>query len=88
LVLVHGYETDQVAGGPGANYSLFTWSFGIDDAVGNLAVTAPTSVTAGDRLNLDVTWSALDPGIRYLGGISHGTPFGPYGLTVVNVESP
>ncbi len=33
--LVHGFETDQVAGGPGANYSLFTWSFGIDDDVGN-----------------------------------------------------
>ncbi len=37
-LLVHGFETDQVAGGPGANYSLFTWSIGLNDAVGNLTV--------------------------------------------------
>ena len=29
-LLVHGFETDQVAGGPGANYSLFTWSIGVE----------------------------------------------------------
>jgi hypothetical protein len=88
LLLVHGYETDQVAGGPGANYSLFTWSFGIADDVGNIDVTAPTSVTAGDRQAFDVTWSALEPNSHYLGAISHTTPSGLYGLTVVNVRSP
>jgi subtilisin family serine protease len=88
VVLVHGFETDQIGGGPGANYSLFTWSFGVIDDVGNLDVTAPTSVAAGDRLNLDVSWSALDPATRYLGAISHDTPFGLYSLTIVNVQSP
>ena len=33
--LVHSFETDPAAGGPGANYSLFTWSFGENDAAGN-----------------------------------------------------
>ncbi len=88
LVLVHGYETDDVAGGPGANYSLFTWSFGINDAVGNLGVTAPVRVSAGDRLDLDVNWASLDRGMRYLGAISHNTPGGLYGLTIVNVRTP
>jgi hypothetical protein len=88
LVLVHGYETDDVAGGPGANYSLFTWSFGINDAVGNLGVTAPAGVSAGDRLDLDVSWTSLDPGMHYLGAISHNTPNGLYGLTIVNVRTP
>ncbi len=88
LVLVHGYETDDVAGGPGANYSLYTWSFGVNDAVGNLGVAAPTGVSAGDRLNLDVSWTALDPGMLYLGAISHNTPNGLYGLTIVNVRTP
>jgi Subtilase family/Fibronectin type-III domain/PA domain/Peptidase inhibitor I9 len=88
LVLVHGYETDDVAGGPGANYSLFTWSFGINDNVGNLGVTAPTSVTAGDRIDLDVSWASLDPGMRYLGAISHSTPGGLYGFTVMNIRTP
>jgi hypothetical protein len=88
VVLVHGYETDDVAGGPGANYSLFTWSFGVNDTVGNLGVTAPVSVSSGDRLDLDVNWTALDRGMHYLGAISHNTPNGLYGLTIVNVVTP
>ena len=91
LVLVHGYETDDVAGGPGANYSLFTWSFGVNDVVGNLGVMAPVTVSAGDRTDLDVTWASLDPGTRYLGAISHNTPNAPnglYGLTIVNIRTP
>jgi len=88
VVLVHGYETDDVAGGPGANYSLFTWSFGFNDVVGNLSVTAPASVTTGDRLDLDVNWASLDSGMRYLGAISHNTPGGLYGLTIVNIRAP
>jgi subtilisin family serine protease len=88
LVLVHGFETDQVAGGPGANYSLFTWSFGMDDDVGNLGVTAPANVTSGDRLSFDVQWSGLDAATRYLGAVGHTTPSGLYALTLVNVETP
>ncbi len=88
VVLVHGYETDDVTGGPGANYSLFTWSFGVDDDVGNIGGTAPTSVMAGDRLELDVNWASLDPGTRYLGAISHSTPGGLYSFTVLNIRTP
>jgi hypothetical protein len=88
VVAVHGFETDQVAGGPGANYSLFTWSFGVTDDVGNLDVTAPPTVASGDRLNLDVSWSALDPSTHYLGAISHDTPFGVYELTIVDITAP
>ena len=87
VVLVHGFETDQVAGGPGANYSLFTWSFGLVDDVGNLGVTAPTSVAVGDRLDLDIDWASLDPNMRYLGAVSHSTPQGLYSLTIVNVDA-
>ena len=78
----------QVAGGPGANYSLFTWSFGVADDVGNLDVAAPTTVAQGDRLDLDVSWSSLDPGTRYLGAISHDTPFGALPLTIVDINAP
>jgi subtilisin family serine protease len=89
VVLVHGYETDDVTGGPGANYSLFTWSFGISDAVGNFGVQAPTQVSAGDRVNLDVNWASLDRGMHYLGAISHSPNSGTvYGLTIVNVNTP
>jgi hypothetical protein len=87
LALVHGFETDP-ANGAGASYSLFTWSFGVTDDVGNLDVLAPQTVTDGEHLDLGVSWTGLDPATRYLGAISHTTPSGLHGLTVVNVVTP
>jgi subtilisin family serine protease len=86
--LVHGFETDQIIGGPGARYTLFAWSFGVNDDVGNLLVTAPGAVTDGDRLNLGLRWAELGPATRYLGAISHNTPLGLYGFTILQVDSP
>jgi subtilisin family serine protease len=88
VLFVHGFETDQVAGGPGAAYSLFTWSLGANDVVGNLAVSAPATVENGDRSEVSLQWTGLDPGSRYLGAISHTTPNGFYGATVVNIVTP
>jgi hypothetical protein len=88
VLLVHGFETDQVAGGPGANYSLFTWSLGANEAAGNLSVTAPTTVANGDRIDVGLQWSGLASASRYLGAISHTTPNGLYGATVINVVTP
>jgi len=85
---VHGFETDEVAGGPGANYSLFTWSVGLNDNAGNMTVTAPTTVANGDRADFQVQWNGLEPGSRYLGAISHTTPNGLYDATIVNVVTP
>lgn len=82
-ILVHGYETDQIAGGPGANYEVFAWSFGADDDAGNLRIDAPDRVDIGDRLNLPYDWGALDTGTRYLGAIAHVTPFDVSYLTIV-----
>lgn len=87
-VLVHGFETDNVTGGPGATYTLFGWSLGTNDRPGNLSVTAPADVSDGDRADLPINWSQLAPGTRYLGGISHTTPNGLYGLTLLDVVSP
>lgn len=85
VLLVHGFETDEVVGGPGANYSLFTWSFGANDNLGNLTVTAPTSAANGSRVDFELAWSGLMPESRYLGAISHTTPNGFYGLSIVNL---
>jgi len=87
-VLVHGFETDEVTGGPGTQYNLFAWSFGINDVVGNVSVIYPTTVSDGDRGGIDVSWGPLIPATRYLGGISHHTPNGLYGLTLLRVDSP
>jgi hypothetical protein len=88
VAAVHGFETDQAVGGPGARYSLFTWSFGVTDDVGNLSIVAPSAVAAGDRADLTLSWSGLAPNTRYLGAVSHETPLGVYDLTIIDVTAP
>jgi len=89
-ILVHGFETDQESGGPGAHYSLFAWSLSEADTPGNLQVTIPANVTTGDRYDLEVDWGPLDAGVRYFGGILHYTPLSiePYSLTLVTAHDP
>jgi subtilisin family serine protease len=87
-VLVHGFETDQVSGGPGANYELQAWAFADDDAAGNMGITWPTTVVDGDRLDLPFDWGPLAPGTRYLGAFALETPFDLRFLTIVTVDVP
>jgi hypothetical protein len=89
VALVHGFQTDEVAGGPGANYSLFAWS--VADAggdAGNLTFAAPAVVDEGQRLDIATQWAGLETGTRYFGIILHSTPIHPrYDFTLVNVET-
>jgi len=82
---VHGFETDNLAGGRGANYSLLAWSFGLIDDQGNMTATGPSFVDAGTTENITVDWAGLLPDTIYLGGISHNTPQGLSGLTVIRI---
>ena len=82
---IHGFETDNLAGGPGANYSLLAWSFGLDDDPGNMTASGPAFVNAGDTETITVDWSGLVPDTIYLGGISHNTPQGLSGVTVIRI---
>ena len=84
-VLVHGFETDQVSGGPGANYSLLGWSFGLVDDQGNMTASGPAFVNAGTVENITVNWTGLLPDTIYLGGISHNTPQGLSAITVIRI---
>lgn len=87
IVFVHGFETDDIAGGPGTVYDLAAWQFGIDDDVGNLAVSAPNFVTAGSTVDVRLDWSGIPPETVYLGAISHNTPEGLFGLTIVSIRN-
>ncbi|HSG65825.1 MAG TPA: hypothetical protein VLD39_12530, partial [Gammaproteobacteria bacterium] len=87
-VLVHGFETDETAGGPGALYRLYAWAFGAIDVVGNLSVVYPSAVADGGRAELRIDWGPLAPATRYLGAVSHVTPAGRYGLTLLRIDSP
>jgi subtilisin family serine protease len=87
-VFVHGFETDSSdAGGPGSNYKLLAWEFGFNDDVGNMTATGPAFVSAGGTENVVVNWSNLGTDSIYLGGISHNTPQGRVGFTIVNIRN-
>jgi len=86
-VFIHGFETDQVAGGPGAFYTLLGWGFGLFDDQGNMTATGPMSVTAGTTQDITVDWNGLAPDTIYLGGISHNTPDGLASLTIINIAN-
>jgi hypothetical protein len=84
-VLIHGFETDEVSGGPGANYQLLGWSIGRTDDQGNLAVSGPSFATAGSSGTVNVNWFNLASQTLYFGGISHNTPSGIGGLTLITI---
>jgi len=82
---IHGFETDNVSGGAGANYSLLSWAFGLVDDQGNMTADGPAFVDAGTTENITVNWSGLLSDTIYLGGISHNTPQGLSAITVIRI---
>lgn len=86
-VLIHGFDTDNVAGGPGANYKLLGWAFGLVDDQGNMTASGPGFVNAGTTENVDVAWAGLESDTIYLGGISHNTPQGLVAITVISIRN-
>ena len=84
-VLVHGFETDQLAGGPGSNYQLLAWAIGNNDDKGNMSASGPSFVSPTTTADITVNWSDLLSNTIYLGGISHNTPQGLSGLTLITI---
>ncbi len=83
--LVHGFETDEISGGPGANYTMLAWAIGIVDDQGNMTASGPPFVNSGSTETITVNWANLLSDTIYLGGISHNTPQGLVGLTLVTI---
>ncbi len=86
-VFIHGFDTDDVVGGPGAIYDLVAWQIGINENVGNMTVTAPAMVASGSTVDVQVDWDGLISDTIYLGAISHTTPEGLVGLTIINIRN-
>jgi len=82
-VFVHGFETDEVAGGPGSNYRLLAWSVGADE--GNMSASGPAFVNPGTTADVTVDFSGLLSDTIYLGAISHVTPDGSAALTIIRI---
>jgi subtilisin family serine protease len=84
-VYVHGFETDPVLGGPGSNYQLLAWAFGEVDDRGNMTADGPAFVSTGTTGTVTVDWAGLTSNTIYFGAISHNTPQGLSGLTLVTI---
>ncbi len=84
-VLVHGFETDEVSGGTGSNYQLLGWAIGVNDDKGNMSASGPAFVAAGATEAVTIDWAGLISNTIYLGGISHNTPQGISGLTIITI---
>jgi subtilisin family serine protease len=80
-VYVHGWETD----GPDANYTLFSWVLG-DSAVPNWTVTGPATATTGGAGTVNVTWTGLTTGEKYLGQVLYQEGATTHATTIVRVD--
>jgi subtilisin family serine protease len=81
-VYLHGFAV------PGtANFTLFTWVLDSTDA-GNMTVSAPASATLGSTGAINLTFSGLTPGTKYLGSVAYGGTAGLPNPTIVRVDTP
>jgi len=82
-VYVHGFGTV----GPTANFTLFNWTLGTT-AAGNMAVSAPGSATLGASGTIDLTFSGLAAGTKYLGSVAYSGAAGMPNPTIIRVDTP
>jgi subtilisin family serine protease len=82
LVEVDGYATPN---NQPASFTLFTWVLGTADA-GNMTVTAPASATLGTTATIDLAFSGLTSGTKYLGSVAYGGASGMPNPTIVRVD--
>lgn len=75
-------------GVPGSSpFKLHTWLLG-STAAGNMAVTAPTTATVGGTGTIDLTFSGLAAGTKYLGSVAYSGATGMPNPTIVRVDTP
>jgi subtilisin family serine protease len=66
-------------------FKLHTWLLGSTDA-GNMTVSAPASATIGGTGNINLTFSGLTAGTKYLGSVAYGGAAGMPNPTIVRVD--
>ncbi len=81
LVLVDGFATPV----PSANFTLFAWALG-STAAGNMTVSAPVSATLGGTGTINLSFSGLTAGTKYLGSVAYGGAAGMPNPTIVRVD--
>ncbi|HYE66314.1 MAG TPA: S8 family serine peptidase [Pyrinomonadaceae bacterium] len=82
-VYVHAWQTD----GPDANYTLFTWVLGSTDA-GNMTISGPAAAVIGVTSPVNLSWSGLSGGTKYLGSIAYREGAAVRGTTIIRIDTP
>jgi subtilisin family serine protease len=82
-VWVHGFA---VSGGT-SPFKLYQWLLG-GTAAGNMTVTAPASATTGTTGSIDLSFSGLAAGTKYLGSVAYAGAAGMPNPTIVRVDTP
>lgn len=81
-VVVHGWEV------PGSSpFKLHTWVLG-STAAGNMTISAPSSATIGTVGNINLTFTGLTSGTKYLGSVAYSGVTGLPNPTIVRVDVP
>lgn len=83
-IWVHGWS----APGGDSPYDLYTWIVSATPG-GNMAVNnqMPTTVSSGQTIDLDVSWTGATAGQWHLGAVSHSDGAGLLSLTLVDVDN-
>lgn len=68
-------------------FVLYTWVLGSTDA-GNMTVSAPAAAVIGTTGTINLTFSSLAPGTKYLGSIAYSGVAGLPNPTIVRVDTP
>lgn len=79
-VYVHGFAVNG-----SVNFTLFSWVLGTANA-GNMTVSAPAAATLGASGTIDLTFSGLTTGTKYLGSVVYGGSAGMPNPTIVRVD--
>lgn len=83
-MVVHGWSVPNEP----LPYTLSTWVVPTAPGGGSLNIdNAPASATVGSIETIDVSWTGLISGTRYLGAVSHNDAGGIIDLTLVNVDA-
>jgi hypothetical protein len=81
---VHGWQT---LGGGTTSYTLFTWGLGSTSA-GNMTATGPASATTGASGTVNLAFTGLAAGTRYLGAVDYSNGSATIGSTIVYQKTP
>jgi subtilisin family serine protease len=79
-VYVHGFNVTGTA-----NFTLFSWLLGSASA-GNMTVSAPAAATLGGTGTINLTFSGLTAGTKYLGSVAYSGVAGLPNPTIVRVD--